>query len=153
MPYKDPKKRKQYNTEYQRKWRNENRKRFREIQRKADKKRRPSRKEKMKLWRKQYYQKLRRAVLIKYGGNPPKCACCGESHIEFLTIDHIKGGGSKHRVQLRNISFGIYGYLNRSKHRPDLYQVLCYNCNCSQKHYPICPHKTDASDETSSTAD
>jgi len=144
MPYKDPVKRKQYNTAYQRRWRNKNRQRFREIQRKSEMRRTYNdRKEKMNAWRKQYFQKLRLAVLVKYGGKTPKCACCGESHIEFLTIDHMGGGGSKHRIKLRNISFGIYGFLNRTKYRPDLYQVLCYNCNCVQKKYPVCPHKLE----------
>ena len=41
-------------------------------------------------------QRLRLEILIHYGGPVPKCACCGESHIEFLSIDHIGGGGKKH---------------------------------------------------------
>jgi hypothetical protein len=34
---------------------------------------------------------LKVEVLQCYGGNPPKCPCCGEHRMEFLTIDHIDG--------------------------------------------------------------
>jgi hypothetical protein len=62
-------------------------------------------------------------VILHYGG---KCACCGESRIEFLTIDHINGGGCKHRRRIRGIPF--YQWL--IKHGlPKGYRVLCLNCN------------------------
>jgi len=37
---------------------------------------------------------VRREVIEHYGG---KCECCGEEHMEFLSIDHVKGGGTKER--------------------------------------------------------
>lgn len=66
--------------------------------------------------------------LIHYGGNPPKCNYCGESHIEFLTIDHIHGGGKKHR---RRISGHIYRWLIKNNF-PEGFQILCWNCNCGK---------------------
>ena len=31
--------------------------------------------------RREYCKKIKNEVLTHYGGNPPKCACCGEIHI------------------------------------------------------------------------
>jgi hypothetical protein len=81
------------------------------------------------------------AVLIHYGGNPPKCACCGESHIKFLTIDHINSGGKQHRKKLGLQGSGFYRWLKRNGF-PKGYQILCYNCNCGRaKNNGICPHR------------
>jgi len=89
---------------------------------------------------KQLSQKYRLRVLIAYGGNPPKCACCNEECIEFLTLDHINGGGSKERKKFVN-HYAFYRWLIKNNF-PDGYRILCYNCNCSLGHYGYCPHKT-----------
>lgn len=101
-------------------------------------------KEKIKKRRKEYREKtrthyrelgrkrwhmLRMKALIHYGGDPPKCACCGESHIKFLTIDHIGGNGNKHR---RNVVGRIEGWLAKNNY-PEGFQVLCMNCNFAKK--------------------
>jgi len=68
--------------------------------------------------------------------NPPSCECCGELHIEFLTIDHINGNGAKHRLK-------IGPHINRwliKNNFPPGYRVLCFNCNCSLGHCGYCPH-------------
>ena len=41
--------------------------------------------------------KRRLQALAHYGG---ECACCGEKRTEFLAIDHINGGGIKHRKEI-----------------------------------------------------
>lgn len=47
------------------------------------------------------------------------------TNILALTIDHVKGGGSKHR---RNLGYSsIYKRLAREAF-PEGYQVLCMNC-------------------------
>jgi hypothetical protein len=66
--------------------------------------------------------------LIAYGGNPPKCACCGEIHIEFLSIDHIHGGGNKHIKKISREGANFYYWLIKNGF-PEGFQVLCYNCN------------------------
>jgi hypothetical protein len=43
-------------------------------------------------------------VLSHYSNGVPVCACCGESLIGFLTLDHINGDGAQHRKAL-----GIHG--------------------------------------------
>lgn len=82
---------------------------------------------------------LKGEVMRAYGG---KCACCSESALEFLTIDHVNGGGGKHRKKL-GVSAGIsfYRWLRKQGFPKDEYQVLCYNCNCARGFYGVCPHK------------
>lgn len=82
-------------------------------------------------------RKNRKACLEFYGGTPPKCACCGETIYEFLAIDHINGGGNKHR---REIGVNIYGWLVKNSF-PGGFQVLCHNCNLAKGFYGICPHE------------
>lgn len=79
-------------------------------------------------------------VLIHYGGNPPKCACCGEYHIEFLTIDHTNGGGEEHRRQIaqsmnlesrRCSGSHIISWIIKNNF-PCGFQILCSNCNTAK---------------------
>lgn len=65
--------------------------------------------------------------LFHYGGNPPKCVCCGENHVEFLTIDHIAGNGTKERKQHKNFIHWL-----KKMGFPEGYQVLCSNCNMAK---------------------
>jgi hypothetical protein len=75
--------------------------------------------------------------LMAYSDGQPKCDCCGETTLEFLSIDHVNGGGSKHRKELNGIS--IYAWLKRNKY-PVGFRVLCHNCNLSIGYYGYCPH-------------
>jgi hypothetical protein len=85
---------------------------------------------------KTYNKTLKLAAFYAYGG--PKCVCCGESHELLLTIDHINGGGSRHRKDTNN---AIYKWLKDNNY-PEGFQVLCWNCNMG-KHLNggVCPHK------------
>jgi len=74
-------------------------------------------------------------IVAHYGG---KCACCGETNHKFLTVDHINGGGHKHRKQISN---KIYRWLVLNNF-PDGYQILCFNCNCGKnRNHGVCPHQ------------
>jgi hypothetical protein len=87
---------------------------------------------------KKYRDKLIMEALVHYGGDPPKCACCGEMIIKFLCIDHINGKGNEHR---KLIAKNLYLWLKEQGY-PEGYQVLCYNCNCGRaRNNGICPHK------------
>jgi hypothetical protein len=88
---------------------------------------------------KNYREKLRMKVLSHYGGNPPKCACCGETIINFLCIDHINGGGAKH---YKKVGGHMYYYLLKNSF-PKGFQVLCCNCNQGKQwNKGVCPHVT-----------
>lgn len=86
----------------------------------------------------EFARKSKIIVLQHYSGGKMKCDCCDESLIEFLTIDHIDGGGTKHRVKVGHGN--MYRWLIRNKF-PDGYRVLCMNCNFSYGKYGYCPHK------------
>jgi hypothetical protein len=78
-------------------------------------------------------------ALIHYSGDPPRCACCGETFFEFLAIDHIEGGGGKHRREIKNKFPCIIRWLSHHNYPPG-FRVLCHNCNCALGHYGYCPH-------------
>lgn len=83
-------------------------------------------------------QKVRRDCIIAYGGNPPRCKCCGEKEYRFLQLDHLNGGGTKERTKY-GAGTGLFITLRKRKY-PKGYQILCANCNHA-KQYGICPHK------------
>lgn len=73
-------------------------------------------------------------VLSFYSQGEPECVCCGEDKLINLSIDHIKGGGKWHRIEIfgRECSgSGFYLWLI-SNGFPDGYQVLCLSCNKSK---------------------
>jgi len=88
-------------------------------------------------------RKRREIVLFFYGGNPPKCACCGEMEIKFLTLDHINNDGAKHRRELwkNNKKGGNLCQWLITNNFPKGFQILCYNCNCAKGFYGKCPHQ------------
>lgn len=79
----------------------------------------------------------RREVIAHYGG---KCACCDEEKLEFLCMDHINGGGTKHRREIGGYGAAFYLWIKREKF-PEGFRVLCWNCNSSLGMYGYCPHK------------
>jgi hypothetical protein len=81
----------------------------------------------------------RRAIVLTHYGN--KCACCGETHYEFLAIDHINGGGSKQKREVYGSH--LYEWLIKNNF-PEGYRVLCHNCNTSLGHYGYCPHERES---------
>jgi len=83
---------------------------------------------------KTYKLRLRNEILDHYG---KKCACCGETTIEFLAIDHINGGGNAHRRKIGRTN--LYTWLKANNY-PDGFQTLCHNCNMSKGFYGYCPH-------------
>jgi hypothetical protein len=91
-------------------------------------------------YQKEFRIRRRSDVLSHYGGI---CQCCGESTFEFLCIDHINGGGNKHRLEvLRGTNF--YSWLKKNNY-PTGYQVLCHNCNMAKGMYGKCPHEKQKS--------
>lgn len=91
--------------------------------------------EERRLYRKNTNIKLRMDALRAYG---EKCRCCGEDKYEFLSVDHINGGGRAHRIAVK--SSNIYPWLRRNNY-PKGFQILCHNCNMAKGFYGKCPHK------------
>ena len=67
-------------------------------------------------------REIRRVVINRYGG---RCACCGESAIDALVIDHVRGGGTSDRKRNGN----IYRRLFKAARRQGGFRVLCHTCN------------------------
>ena len=83
------------------------------------------------------YANLRLEILKEYGG---KCNCCGETIVEFLSIDHVAGDGAAHR---KKIGIGeICSWLKNNGFPKDNFQILCYNCNRGKGVKKECPHAT-----------
>ena len=75
-----------------RKWREENPEKALE----TTKKYRENNRDKMKAYR----DKHRFLVIKHYSKGKFECICCGEKRYRTLTIDHINGGGNKHRKEI-----------------------------------------------------
>lgn len=83
---------------------------------------------------------LRNQLIEMYGG---QCACPGGCNVvqkEFLSIDHIGGGGKDHRA---SVSGGLSYYLSIIRHPvPNTkFRLLCHNCNQAIGLYGTCPHE------------
>jgi len=72
-------------------------------------------------------QRVKKEVLAHYSAGSLACIQCGYSDIRALSIDHIGGGGSKHKRILGRAGTAFYRWL-KEQHYPEGYQVLCMNC-------------------------
>ena len=89
-----------------------------------------------------YYAVSKLATLKAYGG--ARCACCGETLIQGLTIDHVNGDGAIHRREvIKPGSSALYQWL-RNHGYPAGFQVLCFTCNMAKGTGDHCPHQDEA---------
>ena len=77
-----------------------------------------------KAYYRNYRRRKRRDVIDKLGG---QCIQCGFGDWRGLQIDHVNGGGSKHRKEFANV-WTYYKHIHENLDSGD-YQVLCANCN------------------------
>lgn len=82
--------------------------------------------------------RIKLEVFNAYGG--PRCACCGETLLQGLGIDHINGDGAGHRKQTPGTGTPFYYWLRRHNY-PSGFQVLCATCNVAKGTSDHCPHK------------
>ena len=121
MPYKDPENRKKHHQEYQKthakRLNKQKRKRSHEVK----------------------YEVMKEFSKRQSNSNVPCCACCKESMLKFLTLDHIEGrkkmGHSK-----RDVGYKLQRWARENDY-PDTLQVLCYNCNMAKGLFGKCPHQ------------
>jgi len=78
-------------------------------------------------------------LIERYGG---ACVCCDETRLEFLAIDHVDGGGTKERSQMRPHEY--YRRLLDAPRPLPGYRMLCHNCNAALGLYGYCPHQARA---------
>jgi hypothetical protein len=118
------------------KWREENK----EYRKKYDAEWYEKNREQQRAYQKARTRAIRLEVLTHYG---KFCHCCGEEDWEFLTIDHIEGGGTSHREEL-NIHGTKFYYWLKKHNFPSGYRTLCFNCNCAMGTLGYCPHQIGA---------
>jgi len=146
MPFKDPKKQRDYYREYKERTKEEKHAIRLEIQRrhrakiKSDPEWYARELEKNRIRMRILGLKRKAMVLEHYSAGDPVCACCGEKEFGFLTVDHVNGGGTAQRSETGG-GWSFYRWLIKNDF-PDGYQILCYNCNCGRAaNNGICPHK------------
>lgn len=76
-------------------------------------------------------------VIMHYGNNNPSCNCCGNPDATLLELDHINGGGHRHRKELNG---DYWGWIIKNEF-PNIYQLLCKNCNGAKRDKEYCPAK------------
>lgn len=79
----------------------------------------------------EFSQRYKYEVLSHYSEGIPKCNNCGITDMDVLCIDHINGGGKKHR---KEVGYGLtfYRWLFHNEY-PSGFQVLCFNCNMKKR--------------------
>lgn len=91
-----------------------------------------------------YARALRQQVIEAYGS---RCACCGDTHWQFLELDHIDGDGAAERKRLKMGKNGdataMYRHLRKNGFPKDRYRLLCSNCNAARGRYGYCPHERE----------
>lgn len=84
-------------------------------------------KDKMMASKRKYYRKILTEVFDLLGN---KCKRCGNQDKRLLQIDHINGGGRKHRRSLDNAWWRLYREVKKSiEDDKKEYQLLCISCN------------------------
>jgi hypothetical protein len=84
----------------------------------------------------------KRAVISFYSKGTNACSCCGEKHLDFLTIDHTNHDGKAHRKKVG--VGGLYTWLIKNNFPTNLnLRVLCMNCNFATRYGVRCPHETE----------
>jgi hypothetical protein len=90
--------------------------------------------------------KVKDEVYAAYGGYV--CACCKETEVMFLSIDHIANNGAAERRSgaYRGGGSPFYAWLRKQGFPPG-YQVLCMNCQVGKhRNKGVCPHQTRCND-------
>lgn len=92
----------------------------------------PKYKDNKREYQRELTSRYKHRFLEMYGN---ACSCCGETIFDFLTIEHKQG---QQKITRRT---GLVAYRDAvQEYRPDLYEVLCWNCNCAKGKLGYCPH-------------
>lgn len=88
--------------------------------------------EKGRASRLEHARKIKLDVMTYYGGGMAKCVLCGHAKLTSLSIDHVNGGGCKHRKDLSIKSLGFYVWLIKNNY-PEGFRTLCLNCQFDER--------------------
>lgn len=91
-----------------------------------------------------YARRVRWECFKHYCKGQPACQCCGITDYEFLTIDHINGGGIEHRKVVPADKLPKWLKANGW---PDGYRILCFNCNNCYGLYGFCVHQLERGED------
>ncbi len=75
-------------------------------------------------------------ILAIYGDS---CECCGEAEPQFLSVDHVRGDGKRHRADPRKFHRWL-----ASQPKQEGFRILCFNCNLGRardRDNGLCPHE------------
>lgn len=90
-------------------------------------------------------RRLKIEIVEAYGG---KCACCGDTHFEFMTIHHKDGKGAAHRKRIFGAANAagtrFYRWLKARGFPKKNFELNCWNCNVAKDMYGFCPHEVIA---------
>ena len=92
---------------------------------------------------------FRLELVAAYGG---RCQCpggCTETDPDFLTLDHIAGGGSEHRRETGLRGWSMYRLIKKLGYPKDKYRILCCNCNQAREWWGQCPHERNQGQDCS----
>lgn len=78
-------------------------------------------------------------VFSHYSEGVISCACCNESTLEFMSLDHVNNDGYIHRKEVGN-GQKLYRWIINNNY-PKGFQILCMNCNFAKGQFKICPHQ------------
>lgn len=87
-------------------------------------------KEKQKAQHREYKVELRKTVMDMLGGQ--KCSKCGCNEYSILEVNHINGGGTKHKKTYVD-TYAFYRAIRDGEEELKEYNVLCSVCNI--QHY------------------
>ena len=96
-------------------------------------------KEKCNAANKRCRDKYKTIVHDHYGN---ECECCQEARAEFLELDHVNGGGNKHRAEVGGSTQMLYKWVIDNSF-PNDFRLLCSNCNKARGNFGYCPHELE----------
>jgi hypothetical protein len=89
--------------------------------------------------------KIKTDTFSYYSNGNIKCKNCSCKDLDILTIDHINGKGSSHRIEIfgdkKTGGCRFYFWLKRNNF-PNGYQVLCFNCQFRKRFIEMQPDNT-----------
>jgi len=85
-------------------------------------------------------------VLDGYSKSSAECACCGNSNMDVLGLDHIvpirrRNTGGRDEDVSDDLRSALKSEYKKTGKWKDGFQVLCENCNLAKSDKPFCPHK------------